>query len=81
MSNLVNVLEIVMLIFLVLARCAATVAIVWLLCSKLTYDTGTFWLILLTVVVGLGFGIKYDNPNMQAKQQQASHQIIDQAPD
>ena len=63
---ILNVLELLMLILYVLARVAGTVAIVWLLCTKLKgsiTEVFLFALIAVTILVGLGFSIKYDNPN------------------
>ena len=66
---LLNVLELVMLILYVLARVTGTVTIVWLLCTKLKgsiTEVFLFALIAVTILVGLGFSIQYDNPNNQA---------------
>lgn len=63
---LLNFFELLMLILYVLARIAGTVAIVWLLCTKLKgsiTEVFLFALIAVTILVGLGFSIKYDNPN------------------
>lgn len=59
---LLNVLELLMLILYVLTRVAGTVAIVWLLCTKLD-SVATPFLIAIALIIGLGFSIKYDNPN------------------
>lgn len=61
-EGIVNILELVMLMLTTLARVAGTVALVWIVVEKLKYDFGTFWLLVLIVLVGLGFSIKYDNP-------------------
>lgn len=63
---ILNVLELLMLILYVLARVAGTIAIVWLLCTKLKgsiTEVFLFALVAVTILVGLGFSIKYDNPN------------------
>lgn len=60
---LLNVLELVMLILYSLARIAGTVAIVWLLATKLPDTFATYLLIAIALAVGLGFSVRYDNPN------------------
>ena len=65
--QIVNALELVALIIFVLARVAGTCLIVSLLVDA---DVGEGWkvfLITLALIIGLGFGIKYDNPNNQNK--------------
>lgn len=72
---LLNILELVMLIINVLARIGGTVAIVWLLVTKLPECIATPFLVALAVIVGLGFSIHYDNPNNhQAPVEQATSQ-------
>lgn len=60
---LLNFFELLMIILYVLTRVAGTVAIVWLLCTKLKDTMATYFLIALALFLGLGFSIKYDNPN------------------
>lgn len=63
---LLNVLELVMLIIYVLARIAGTVAIIWLIVTKVSDDFFKFVLISFTVFFGLGFSVHYDNPANQS---------------
>lgn len=71
---LLNVLELVMLILYVLARVAGTVAIVWLLVTKVGDAFSTPFLIALALLIGLGFSIHYDNPNNKTSEQHAAEQ-------
>lgn len=70
---LLNVLELVMLILCVLARIAGTVAIIWLIVTKVSDDFFKFALISFTVFVGLGFSVHYDNPANQSAPSVVEH--------
>lgn len=62
-SQVVNVLELVMLMTYVVARIAGTTGIVWI---TATSDISSGWkvfIIVLTVIIGLGFNVRYQNPN------------------
>lgn len=59
----INAMEIVMLTIFVVLRIASTCFIVWALAtSGITVGYKTI-LIALALLVGLGFGLKYSNPN------------------
>lgn len=60
---LLNILEILMIILYVLARCAATVAICYYVLINYGDGEGKFWIIVIAIIVGLGFSLKYENPN------------------
>ena len=60
---LLNVLELLMIVVYVLARCAATVAICYFVLTYYGLGIGKFWLCVIAVVIGLGFSLKYENPN------------------
>lgn len=59
--------ELAMVIVSVLGRIAGTVAIVWLIVTKVSDDFFKFALISFTVFVGLGFSVHYDNPANQSE--------------
>lgn len=71
---LLNILEIVMITVCVLGRIAGTVVIVWLIVTKLQDGFLTPLLVILAVVIGLGFNLKYDNPNNHKPQTEAPSQ-------
>ena len=73
-EGIVNILELVFLILHTLVRVAGTVALVWIVVTKLEYDFGTFWLLVLIVLVGMGFTVKYDNPYVS----KAKHEQVQQ---
>lgn len=62
---IVNILEQIMVILFVGARCAATVAICYYALVHYGEGMGKFWICFAAIVIGLGFSLKYDNPNNQ----------------
>ncbi len=60
---LLNILEILMIILYVLAKCAATVAICYYVLMNYGEGDGKFWIVVIAIIVGLGFSLKYENPN------------------
>lgn len=58
-----NILEQLMIIVYVGARCAATVAICYFALVHYGEGVGKFWICAAAIVVGLSFSLKYDNPN------------------
>ena len=59
----VNAMEIVMLVLFIVLRVSGTCFIVWVLAtSNITVGYKTF-LIALALLVGIGFTLKYQNPN------------------
>ncbi|QTI81468.1 hypothetical protein IAI58_19185 (plasmid) [Roseomonas marmotae] len=66
-SDMVNALELVMIIVFVVARFAATVAVVWLVLKSSISPGWQVFLVALTIIFGIGVGLKYDNPNNAAR--------------
>ena len=59
----INALELLMIMLYVVSRIIGTVAIIYLLIqSRISIGWQTF-LILTTIVIGLGFNVHYENPN------------------
>ena len=68
---LLNVLEVLMILLYVLARCAATVAICYYTLMHYGEGDGKFWIIVIAIAIGLGFSLKYKNPNNKNHIEQA----------
>ena len=61
-ETITAILEIVVLAAYVLGRLAATAAIVWFLIHSDITNGWKVFLLALTIAVGLGFSVKYQNP-------------------
>lgn len=71
MQHVVNLAEIVMLILVVVLRFSAVVALVYLIFNSRISVWWQVFLATITIVIGLGFSIKYDNPNNHIQPEQA----------
>lgn len=64
-AQTINALEIVMVILYTLSRLSASVAVVYFLCNADITNGWKVFLIALAIIIGLGFNVKYKNPNAQ----------------
>lgn len=64
-AHTINALEIVMVILYTLSRLSASAAVVYFLCNADITNGWKVFLIALAIIVGLGFNVKYENPNAQ----------------
>lgn len=78
MQHVVNLAEIVMLILVVVLRFSAVVALVYLIFNSRISVGWQVFLATITIVIGLGFSIKYDNPNNHIQHTQETAQLENQ---
>lgn len=63
MEQVVNTLEVLSLLALVIGRLIASCYIVKLLCEADFSSGWKIFLIAMTIIIGMGFSVKYHNPN------------------
>ena len=61
--HVVNELELIMLMIYVVARIAGTFGIIWIIAASSISNGWKVVIIVLTVIIGLGFTVRYHNPN------------------
>lgn len=63
----VDVLELIVMCAVILARIAATVFLVYLIITRFHANGWIYLLVAFTILIGLGFFFKYENPNVIRK--------------
>lgn len=64
-TQTINALEILMIVIYVVARLLVSASVIYFLCLSDITNGWKVFLIALTIIIGLGFNMKYKNPNDQ----------------
>ena len=64
-TQTINALEILMIVIYVVARLIVSASVIYFLCLSDITNGWKVFLIALAIIIGLGFNMKYKNPNAQ----------------